>query len=445
MQRTIAAAVRVPSFHRVRPFSGITSPKPRDGSFTLYLSCLPGLEPVLSKELRTLDIPHSIDYRGGVNIRQAPLDTITKCHLFLGSASHVFLRCGRAFEAVKFGELTRKVSRIRCWQQWLRDDAVPQIRVKCSKSRIRHTFAAAESVERGIDKALGRPPQSADGPVVPILVRIDRDIVQISIDTSQTPMHQRGYRLETGKAPLREDIAYSMLYAAGWTSTYNHGLIDPLCGSGTIAIEGAAMKVGLSPGRLRDAPLEGTYLYNPDSWADQLTESLERASKKAASFESENRLIVAGDRDEGVIKSATSNAERAGVLEFMNISACSISDHEWFKNPKSAPESVLIATNPPYGRRVIASRQKTKKRFDELLPLYQTIGQKVKGMKDVDVGVVALVNNVDLARRMAIPDTKALFSTKHGGLPVAAMGAKLRDAEEYFLKSYPETDESVAS
>mmetsp|Transcript_26563 Transcript_26563/g.40305 ORF Transcript_26563/g.40305 Transcript_26563/m.40305 type:complete len:379 (-) Transcript_26563:59-1195(-) len=60
MQRTIAAAVRVPSFHRVRPFSGITSPKPRDGSFTLYLSCLPGLEPVLSKELRTLDIPRTV-------------------------------------------------------------------------------------------------------------------------------------------------------------------------------------------------------------------------------------------------------------------------------------------------------------------------------------------------------------------------------------------------
>eukprot|EP00546_Thalassionema_frauenfeldii_P017373 CAMPEP_0178901206 /NCGR_PEP_ID=MMETSP0786-20121207/3892_1 /TAXON_ID=186022 /ORGANISM="Thalassionema frauenfeldii, Strain CCMP 1798" /LENGTH=271 /DNA_ID=CAMNT_0020572279 /DNA_START=560 /DNA_END=1375 /DNA_ORIENTATION=+ len=271
-------------------------------------------------------------------------------------------------------------------------------------------------------------------------------MVTISLDTSQTPMHQRGYRLETGKAPLREDIAYSMLYAAGWTSTYTKGLIDPLCGSGTIAIEGASMKAGLLPGRFRDAPLEGTFLYNPGAWTEQLTQSLEIASKKAEAFQSEECLIVAGDRDEGVTKAASSNAERAKVLEFMDISTRSISDHEWFQNPKAAPNSVLIATNPPYGRRVSGSRQKTKKRFDELLPLYQTIGQKVKGMKDIDIGVVALVKDVDLARRMGIPNTKALFSTKHGGLPVAAMGAQLREVDEDLLKPLPwKEDESLAS
>jgi putative N6-adenine-specific DNA methylase len=400
--------------------SWLSTKAPNDQDLTLFVACLPGIEAVLSNELSSLGIPHS-PTPGGANIRRASTETILQCNLLCGSASHVLLRCGRAFNIQGFADLSRKVTRIP-WHLWLRDDANVQVRATCAKSKIFHTGAVQQRVEAAIDKALDRTIPGTGPPVV-LTVRIHRDVVQLSIDTSLTPLHRRGYRLETAKAPLREDIAYSMLYAAGIRDY--QGLIDPLCGSGTVAIEGAAMKMGLPPGRLRDVPMEGTAFYSPELWNGLLNQALEASEKLTLELGS-HPLVMAGDRDEGAVRAAIANAQRAGVIQFLDISARSLSDHDWFASTPTRPESVLIATNPPFGRRISKSRNKAGRRFDELLPLYQTLGNKVSGMKG-EVGTVVLTNNVDLARRMGLKDTKALFSTKHGGLPVAAMGSNLKN------------------
>jgi putative N6-adenine-specific DNA methylase len=400
--------------------SWLSTKAPDEQDLTLFVACLPGMEAVLSNELTSLGIPHS-PTQGGANLRRASTETILRCNLWCGSASHVLLRCGRAFNIQGFSDLSRKVARIP-WQHWIRDDATVHVRATCAKSRIFHTGAVQQRVEAAIDKALDRT-EPATGPPIVMMVRLHRDVVQLSIDTSLTPLHRRGYRLETAKAPLREDIAYSMLYAAGIRDY--QGLMDPMCGSGTIAIEGAAMKMGLPPGRLRDVPMEGTAFYRPDLWNGLLSEALEASEKLTLSLGSQP-LVMAGDRDEGAIGAATGNAQRAGVLQYLDVSARSLSDYDWFSRTHTGPESVLIATNPPFGKRISKSRNKTERRFDELLPLYQTLGNKASGMKG-DVGTVVLTNNVDLARRMGLKDTKALFSTKHGGLPVAAMGSNLKN------------------
>jgi putative N6-adenine-specific DNA methylase len=215
-----------------------------------------------------------------------------------------------------------------------------------------------------------------------------------------------------------------MLYAAG-ISDYE-GLLDPFCGAGTIAIEGAAMKAGLPPGRLRDVALKGTPLYNPDQWSELLSQSLEESEKKLKGLDLSQPLVVAGDRDEGGVSAAKANAERAGLLELMDISTKALSDHEWFENPESAPSSVLIATNPPFGKRISSSRQKSARRFDELLPLYQTLGKEITGLGS-KASTVVLTNKIDLARKMGVPNNSALFSTQHGGLPVVAMGSNIKN------------------
>lgn len=382
------------------------------------------MEPVLWHELEALNIPHSRT-KGGVNIRKASVDTITKCHLFLGSASHVLLRCGRAFNVRGFPELSRKVSRMP-WYQWINEDAILDVKVTCSKSKIYHTSAVAERVQAAIHKSFERtsPSGSSSSPVVPLNVRVHRDVVQISVDTSITPLHQRGWRLETAKAPLREDIAYGILYAAGCTDY--EGLLDPFCGSGTIAIEGAAMKAGLPPGRLRDVALKGTPLYNPDQWSALLSQSLEESEKKVQGMDLSKPLVVAGDRDDGGVSAAKGNAERAGLLEMMDISTKALSDHEWFENPDSAPSSLLVATNPPFGKRISSSRQKSARRFDELLPLYQSLGKEITGLGS-KASTVVLTNKIELARKMGVSNNTALFSTQHGGLPVVAMGSNIKN------------------
>lgn len=413
-----------PTLHQVsygRRF--LSSSVSRDGRLTLFVSCIPGLEPVLSNELASLNIPHS-PTKGGVNLRQASVESIQKCHLWVGSASHVLVRCGKAFNVRGFPELTRKVARMP-WHLYLEENATVKVKATCSKSKLYHSNAIEQRVEAAIDKAFGR--QGGDGPVVSLNVRVHRDVVQISMDTSSTPMHQRGYRFETAKAPLREDIAYSMLYATGWKDNYG-GLLDPFCGSGTIAIEAAAMKLGLPPGRLREAPLLGSVFHSPDEWNDLLCQALE-ASQQQSNGDNP-RLVVAGDRDSGAVQAATANADRAGVLPWMDITTRSISDHDWFAHPDTAPSSLLVVTNPPFGKRISSSRKKTSRRFDELLPLYQTLGNKISGLikspSSNDVGAAVLTNNIDLTRRMSLPDNKALFSTQHGGLPVVAMGANLK-------------------
>ncbi|KAI2494112.1 hypothetical protein MHU86_20425 [Fragilaria crotonensis] len=368
--------------------------------------------------------------QSGANIRRASMETITKCHLFCGSASHVLLRCGgKAFNIRGFPELTRKVGRIP-WDTYLAPDTILKVRATCAKSKLFHTTAVEERVEAAVYKAMGRSGSddnndtngnsNSSRPTVELLVRVHRDVVQLSIDTSKTPLHQREYRLETAKAPLREDIAFSMLYAAGLHNSNSYQkLIDPMCGSGTIAIEGAAIKLGLPPGRLRDAPLEGTVFYKPELWNELLSQAMEKSETIARDLGSDP-IVMAGDRDDGAIKAAIANAERAGVLQHMDIAARSVSDHDWSSSPTT--ESVLVATNPPFGKRVSSSREKSARRFDELLPLYQTLGNKIAGMNG-NVGAAVLTNNVDLARRMGLKDIKALFSTQHGGLPVAAMGS----------------------
>ena len=291
------------------------------------------------------------------------------------------------------------------------------------------------SVQLGIKKRLNRPEDYiplGDPEQISIIVRVHRDTVTISIDTSTTPIHRRGYRLETAKAPLREDIAFAMLYGAGLRPEYHldekndgfTGLVDPFCGSGTIAIEGAAMMLGLPPGRLREAPLKGTHLYDPQKWDQLVTASLER-SKEIVHGLSPIPRISATDRDDGAVVNAKHNAERAGVLEYMSIQSRVIANNPWILDQKTAPMDLLVATNPPFARRISKGKSGEEvKTRNHLLPLYQTIGNKIKtnlAAPGRHLAAVILNHHVDLVRRTGLPSLHANFTTDHGGLAVAAM------------------------
>jgi putative N6-adenine-specific DNA methylase len=112
----------------------------------------------------------------------------------------------------------------------------------------------------------------ANHPTVRIAVRFVDDVATISLDTSATPLHRRGYRLDGAKAPLREDIAFAVLQAAGFRK--GMALLDPFCGSGTIAIEAACIAAGLPPGRLRPAPLQGFAFADAAEWQKLLAQLL---------------------------------------------------------------------------------------------------------------------------------------------------------------------------
>jgi len=203
-------------------------------------------------------------------------------------------------------------------------------------------------------------------------VRVRENGVQLWLDTTLTPLHQRGYRLATGKAPLREDLAYAMLYNVGWIPNYyrysppkeqegqalskqqqpskaSHqftGFLDPFCGSGTLAIEAASMYAGLLPGRLRtQPPMNGTIWCNDQLW-NKLLRSYEKARLKEQRQKEEDESqtlattsipIACSDRNAGAMDLVRGNATRAGVWDMLTVTHCAVSAHPWFQTTVADP------------------------------------------------------------------------------------------------------------
>lgn len=412
-----------------------------------YVSCHPGLETFLCQELDALNIAHKV--KGfGVTLSSPSLYDLLNCHLYLGTASNVFLRCGEPFSARALGELERKVE-IMPWRKMLAvaDDAVPRFhfKVTSAKSRLLHSTAIRDHVLVGIYKSLGFPdfeeqknknnaksdaaPESDDQ--IRLTVQFFRDKAQISIDTSQTPIHQRGYRLETAKAPLREDLAFAFLYSAGWKPAYSlhaqtvrtptfTSFLDPFCGSGTLPIEAAAMTAGLPPGRLRVAPMKGTCLYDPPKWKRLVTNALQ----KSTTIDASGILIRASDRDQGAVRATKANADRAGVLNIIGVQDCAFTAHPWLDKPSSPAAKLLLAANLPFGRRVRAASKPKNYLKHPLLPLYQSLANKMNSLSDAgcQFGAVLLTDDRELLRLGGFREQfETRMSTKHGGIPVSGM------------------------
>lgn len=373
-----------------------------------FAACLPGLEPLLAAELRALGADPK-PAAGGAEF-DADLGLLLRCGLWLGTASHVLVRL-TTFRCRALGELERKTATMP-WKQWLRRDVAVQVDATARRSRLFHTGAITERIERSIHGALGDLPAAepdSDAPVARIAARFEDDHCTISLDTTTTPLHRRGYRLATGKAPLREDLAHALVLAAGLTS--QTAVLDPFCGSGTIVIEAAALQRGLPPGRLRPPPLQHLAMFDPAVW-----------SRVAAARPETTDVprIAAGDRDAGAIEAARSNAARAGLADAIDFTCAPLRSQPWLRDPANAPRIGRIVTNPPYGVRVSAQRS--------LLPLYQTLGKCAQALGE-GWSATMLAHDPRLARRSGLP-LQAVFTTKHGGISVTALRQKDAPDEE---------------
>lgn len=410
-------------------------------TFTIYspmITCQSGLESILSEELVSLRLPNSV-VRSNQVILKSPvtLDDIRRCHLFLGTASDILLPLhSEPFVARSMHQLQRKAQRLP-WasilgSQLQQGKITLKIKVTSSKSKLLHTTAIRDCVLKSIYSSLGMDAQGqvqsheqAQAHTVSFQVSVIRDMFTIALLTSSSPLHQRGYRLETAKAPLREDIAYGLLYAAGWTPQRNNdrefshqttGLLDPFCGSGTIAIEAAAVAMGLPPGRLRPSPFLGTLLHDEYRWVMMKKDSLKVMEGKVTSV-----LVQASDRDMGAIKIATSNAARAGVLDNIEFTRCAASNQPVFENPAKSPTDLLIVTNPPFGRRIRGNSKSQSQNQHALLPLYQTLANKITILRQLkhDVSAMVLVQDQTLATRgMQSLSIEPRLQLSHGGLRV---------------------------
>jgi putative N6-adenine-specific DNA methylase len=376
---------------------------------TLFAVAAPGLEPLVHKELLRLDLPGE-PTTGGVAFRGAE-QALYRANLHLRTASRVLLRLGE-FYADTFSELRAKASRLP-WQTYLRPGQAVAIKATCHKSKLYHSDAVAERVAGAIQDRLGQPvvrvkgrsetddDETEDSGPAPalVIVRLVRDIVTISLDTSGALLHQRGYRLATAKAPLRETLAAAMLLASGWDRATP--LLDPFCGAGTIPIEAALLALKIPPGLSRRFAFMDWPGFQPDTWQALLAEA-------TAARKTEAPPIWGSDRDAGAIEAALANAERAGVAQHLQFSRKAVSALEVPPSPASKPGWVV--TNPPYGVRVQES--------GDLRNLYAQFGNT---LRDRCPGwhVSLLTGDLRLARATRLPfDDQRSLSLVNGGLRV---------------------------
>jgi putative N6-adenine-specific DNA methylase len=307
----------------------------------------PGLEALTALELQQLGLLETAvggqpgAESGGVVFSGGP-EALYRSNLQLRTASRVVVRLGD-FYAAAFSELRKKAGRL-AWERYLTPGQPVSLHVTCHKSKLYHSDAVAERVAGAIGDRLGRPTPlikptetEAEQAAQLVLVRLVNDQCTISVDSSGALLHRRGYRLATAKAPLRETLAAGMLLAAGWDA--RSPLLDPFCGSGTIAIEAALMAGGLPPGRKRRFAFMDWPGFDRNRWEALLAEVRVKPV-------SDLPPIQASDRDAGAVEMARANAERAGVGAWIEFNCRAVSAIQ----PPRGPGWVV--TNPPYGLRV---------------------------------------------------------------------------------------------
>ena len=176
------------------------------------------------------------------------------------------------------------------------------------------------------------------GNIVSARVYIDNDECSVGIDTSGDPLHKRGYRKSAVLAPLKETIAASLLFFSGWNRKYT--LLDPFCGSGTIAIEAALYALDFAPGLMRRFSFESMPVVSARA-TEEVRESFEARIRNDVEVD-----IRASDIDPDALTAARSNANEAGIQDWIIFEEKKAEDLSPF-----APKGYLIG-NPPYGNRL---------------------------------------------------------------------------------------------
>lgn len=364
----------------------------------------PGLSRIAARELAEIGIavagvePAGVTFNGG-------LREVYTANLRARTVSRVIVRLGR-FQARTFAELERRAAKIP-WSRFIASGRAFELRVTSRKSRLYHSDAVAERIERAVRQGAGGEPSASDASeeregerAQLIVVRLERDECTINMDSSGALLHMRGYRRATAKAPMRETIAAAMLLACEWRA--DEPLFDPFCGSGTIPIEGAMLARRIPPG------LDRVFAFQQWPWIEAGVWSRMRRDAEAEILDELPAPIIGADRDQGAIRVATENAARAGVegqLEFV-VSAVSEAGVE------AGPGWVI--TNPPYGVRVGTSR--------ELRNLYARFGSV---MRDRFSGWKLAFLSADHALEAQLRmELEVLFRTTNGGIPVRCMTSK---------------------
>lgn len=309
--------------------------------YTLIATAPFGLEAVVARELRELQFRDILTENGEVRFA-ADAAGVARSNLWLRAADRVQLLVGR-FPARTFEELFTGV-RALPWEELLPRDARFPVSGKSIESKL-HSVPACQSVAKKavverLCEQYGQQSFPESGAEYAIEVALRKDTATVTLDTSGPGLHKRGYRVRGGTAPVKETLAAALVLLSRWDAA--RPFADPMCGTGTIAIEAALYARRLAPGLRRGFASESFPWVGEKVYSSARKEAAELARPSSAA------CVAARDVDPGAVRAAEENADKAGVLRDLSLQAGDVRDF----SPRL--EYGCLVTNPPYGERMDA-------------------------------------------------------------------------------------------
>lgn len=312
-------------------------------TFNLVATAAAGLEAVVGREIRDLGIDCQVE-NGKVRF-QGDVRTIATTNLWLRAADRIKIVVGE-FPARTFEELFQGVYKLD-WENYLPLGAkFPISKAKCVKSKLHNEPSvqaiSKKAVVKKLQKVYHRPegvPLQESGAEFRIEVSILKDKATVMIDTTGASLFKRGYRVEKGGAPIKENMAAAIIELSNWYP--DKPFIDPTCGSGTFCIEAAMIGMNIAPGFNRD------FAFEEWNWVDDdLVQQVRDEAEEKANYDIE--LDISGfDIDGRMIDIAKKNAEEAGLADVIKLKQMRLQDL------KTDKINGVIVSNPPYGERLL--------------------------------------------------------------------------------------------
>ncbi len=331
-------------------------------SLQFFATAPRGVTDLLTTELTELGATSVAENRAGVEFA-GTLETAYRACLWSRLANRILLPLAE-FPAADPDALYAGCQQID-WAAHMTSTGTLAIDANVSHSQITHSHYAALRIKDAIvdqfNAAVGhRPSVDTERPDLRINAYIHRDVAHVYVDLSGTSLHQRGYRLGTGEAPLKENLAAAILLRAGWPEIARQGgaLVDPMCGSGTLVLEAAMMAGDVAPGlRRTHFGLTRWQQHDDALWQRLISEACEREAAGVKHLPT----LFGFDADRRVLDRARENAER------LDIPGISFIYQDLFDFRHDFPDFGLVVTNPPYGKRLLQT--------GDLPRLYSALGQ----------------------------------------------------------------------
>jgi 23S rRNA G2445 N2-methylase RlmL len=355
----------------------------------ILVTCAKGISAYLAQEIRRLGLPVLTEAAFGVET-EGTLDDVRRMNLWLRTAQRVLWRL-RDFTAHTADDLYRAVAAI-AWEDLIEADGYVCVNCAVSTPAIRDTrFASLKCKDAIVDRIRekrGRRPDSGSEPTHTVVFLYWKDArASVYLDTSGEPLSRRGYRQAPLEAPMQEALAAAVVIATAWDGGGH--FVNPMCGSGTLAIEAALIALDRAPGLLRD----NFGFMHVKGFPRERWQRLRETARTAASRKLRGRVIATDIRAEAVA-AARRNARTAGVEHLIEFGVC-----DFAATPIPAGGGVVVL-NPEYGERM---GDKAK-----LEGTYRAIGDFFKQQCQGATGYL-FTGNLDLAKRVGLRSTRRIL------------------------------------